>query len=97
MPTRRLERQEIQWSCSHNMCLSICISSTLSQFLRRAYNTGFAEVTGPYVNRGAGYGLEVPSVYIHKKAARDIEESSRQRTTQIFRIYRYSQSAQVQV
>ena len=39
------------------------ISSTVSQFLRRAYNTGFAEVTGPYVNRGAGYGLEVPCIY----------------------------------
>ncbi len=39
------------------------ISSTVSQFLRRAYNTGFAEVTGPYMNRGAGYGLEVPCTY----------------------------------
>ena len=39
------------------------ISSLLSQFLRRDCNKGFAEVTGPRVNRGAGYGLEIPCVY----------------------------------
>ena len=40
------------------------LSSTVSQFLRRHYNTAFAEVTGAYViNRGAGYGLEVPCDY----------------------------------
>ena len=39
------------------------ISSIVSQYLRRTSNTGFAEVTGPYVNRGAGYGLEVPCTY----------------------------------
>ena len=33
--------------------------SLISQFLQR----GFAEVTGPRVNRGAGYGLEIPCVY----------------------------------
>ena len=34
-----------------------------SQFLRRDFNKGFVEVTGPKINRGAGYGLEVPCVY----------------------------------
>ena len=39
------------------------ISSLISQFLRRDCNKGFAEVTGPRVNRRAGYGLEIPCVY----------------------------------
>ena len=39
------------------------ISSTVFQFLRRDCNQGFAEVTGNYVNRGAGYGLEIPCKY----------------------------------
>ena len=33
------------------------------QFLRRDVNKAFAEVTGEKVNRGAGYGLEIPCVY----------------------------------
>ena len=32
-------------------------------FLRQECNKGFAEVTGNRVNRGAGYGLEVPCIY----------------------------------
>ena len=36
------------------------ISGVISQFLRRDCNKGFAEVTGPRVNKGAGYGLEIP-------------------------------------
>ena len=39
------------------------ISSALSMFLRRDCNKGFAEVTGNCVNRGAGYGMEVPCIY----------------------------------
>lgn len=31
------------------------ISNTVSQFLRTDFNKAFAEVTVPYVNRGAGY------------------------------------------
>ena len=31
--------------------------------LRRDVNKAFAEVTGPKVNRGAGYGLEIPCIY----------------------------------
>ena len=36
------------------------IASVISQFLRRDCNKGFVQVTGNKVNRGAGYGLEVP-------------------------------------
>ena len=32
-------------------------------FLRRDTNSGFAKVTGEKINRGAGYGLEIPCVY----------------------------------
>lgn len=39
------------------------VSITVSHFLRRDYNKGFAEVTGHKVNRGAGYGLEIPCIY----------------------------------
>ena len=34
-----------------------------SAFLRRDVNKGLVEVTGPKINRGAGYGLEVPCLY----------------------------------
>ena len=39
------------------------ITPKVSAFLRRDVNKGFAEVTGDKVNRGAGYGLEVPYTY----------------------------------
>ena len=39
------------------------IAPLLSQFLRRDTNKAVAEVRGQMVNRGAGYGLEVPCVY----------------------------------
>ena len=52
------------------VCLAAasCKLETLSTtdptaFLRRDINKGFAEVTGDKVNRGAGYGLEVPCTY----------------------------------
>ena len=39
------------------------LARTVCQFLRGDYNSAFAEVTGNYLNRGAGYGLEVTCVY----------------------------------
>ena len=36
------------------------LSPRLFHFLRRDVNNAFAEVTGQKVNRGAGYGLEIP-------------------------------------
>lgn len=39
------------------------MSNIVSQFLRRDYNKAFTEVTGDKVNRGAGYGLEIPCIY----------------------------------
>ena len=39
------------------------IASTVSQFLRRDINKAFVEVTEERVNRGAGYGLEIPCIY----------------------------------
>ena len=39
------------------------LAPAVSHFLRRDMNKGFAEVTGGKVNRGAGYGLEVPCIY----------------------------------
>ena len=35
----------------------------LSAFLRKDVNKAFVQVTGDKINRGAGYGLEVPCVY----------------------------------
>ena len=37
------------------------LAPKVSAFLKRDVNKGFAEITG--MNRGAGYGLEVPCVY----------------------------------
>ena len=39
------------------------LASKLFQFLRRDINEAFVEVTGAKVNRGAGYGLEIPCIY----------------------------------
>ena len=39
------------------------LAPIVERFLRREVNKGFAEVTGNRVNRGAGYGLEIPCVY----------------------------------
>ena len=39
------------------------LKSILFHFLSRDGNNGFAEITGNKVNRGAGYGLEVPCIY----------------------------------
>ena len=36
---------------------------TFLMFLRREINKGFVEVTDGKVNRGAGYGLEMPCIY----------------------------------
>uniref|UniRef100_A0A1X7U9P8 HIRAN domain-containing protein n=1 Tax=Amphimedon queenslandica TaxID=400682 RepID=A0A1X7U9P8_AMPQE len=39
------------------------LAPTVSAFLSRPRNSGVAEVTGSKVNRGAGYGLEIPCTY----------------------------------
>ena len=39
------------------------LAPSISQFLRREINKAFAEVIGGKVNRGAGYGLEIPCIY----------------------------------
>ena len=39
------------------------LAPVVSLFLRRDVNKAFAGVTGDKVNRGAGYGLEIPCVY----------------------------------
>ena len=35
----------------------------VSNFVKRDTNKAFAKVTGDKVNRGAGYGLEIPCMY----------------------------------
>ena len=39
------------------------LAKSVSQFLSRSACKDFATATGSRVNRGAGYGLEVPVVY----------------------------------
>ena len=41
----------------------INLAPVFSYFLKRTLNKGTAEITGNKVNRGAGYGLEVPCIY----------------------------------
>jgi len=43
------------------------IAPTVSRFLNRSINKGTVEVTGARVNRGAGYGVEIPCKYRLKK------------------------------
>ena len=40
------------------------MSQYVSKFLKRMTNIGKTIVTGKRVNRGAGYGLEIPCSYI---------------------------------
>ena len=40
------------------------MSQYVSKFLKRGTNNGKAIITGKLVNRGAGYGLEIPCNYI---------------------------------
>ena len=35
----------------------------MSRFLKRDVNIVYAKVTGGKINRGAGYGLEIPCIY----------------------------------
>ena len=39
------------------------LAPIISAFLKRSCNKGLVEVTGNRVNRGAGYGLEIPCKY----------------------------------
>lgn len=39
------------------------LAPTLSNFLKRSVNKGTVEVTGQRVNRGGGYGVEIPCKY----------------------------------
>ena len=39
------------------------LAPSISLFLKRDINKAFAKVVGEKVNRGAGYGLEIPCVY----------------------------------
>ena len=43
--------------------ISFYLAPVASAFLRRGVNKGLVEVTGTKVNRGAGYGLEIPCKY----------------------------------
>ena len=38
------------------------LAPVFSHFLKRSFNKGTAEITGAKVNRGGGYGLEVPCI-----------------------------------
>ena len=39
------------------------LAPRMSQFLQRDVNKAFAEVAGEKINRGGGYGLEIPCIY----------------------------------
>ena len=39
------------------------LAPSISLFLKRDINKAFAKVVGEKVNRGAGYGLEIPCIY----------------------------------
>ena len=67
-----LKREPTNSHCVHELpyilkTRSLATSRTtapkMTAFLRRDVNKGFAEVAGDQVNRGAGYGLEVPCTY----------------------------------
>ena len=40
------------------------LAPIFTEFLKKGFNKGMVKVTGDMVNRGAGYGLEIPCVYM---------------------------------
>ena len=48
---------------SNELAVPLNLAPLVSAFLRRDVNKGLVEVTGPKINGGAGYGLEVPCTY----------------------------------
>ena len=52
-----LQEGQIVGHQSYNLAL------TIKLFLQRVVDKGFAAVTGPKVNTGAGYSLEIPVLY----------------------------------
>ena len=60
-PTR-----QVRCSCKEmwrNCWPSAVVAPVVSAFLSRPANKALVEVTGDRVNRGAGYGLEIPCKY----------------------------------
>ena len=62
------------------------VASIISNFLKRSFNKGTAEITGDKVNHGDGYGLEVPYTYtslwtesLHTERQKDDKEKTRMR------------------
>ena len=51
------EQDEIVGHISQRM------ATYVSRFFKRSTNAGTVKVTGKRVNRGAGYGLEIPCIY----------------------------------
>ena len=48
---------------SESICAPRVVAHTVSAFLSRSTNGRVAKVTGSKVNRGGGYGLEIPCKY----------------------------------
>jgi len=60
--------------CCTDSC-TIQLASSIPNFLKRETNKAFAKVLGDKVNRGAGYGLEIPySLYGPKPYAKKMKE-----------------------
>lgn len=51
------------------------LAPVFSHFLKRSFNKGTAEITGEKVNRGGGYGLEVPCIYRLYGPKTDVERA----------------------
>ena len=52
------------------------ISALVTFFIEKETCSGRAEITGKRVNRGGGYGLEIPCIYVFsgKKYVRKLEQ-----------------------
>ena len=57
------------------------LAPIVSSFLSRGFNKGMVEVTGERVNRGAGYGLEVPCKYKLYGPKRYVDRAQQEFTT----------------
>ena len=63
-PSNPKDRFAVAVCCEVVGHVPFSLAPTLSRFLQRECNSAAARIAGPRVNRGGGFGLEVPCVYV---------------------------------
>ena len=60
--TNPKDKNAVAVSNRRDYCRTYTTAPSMSRFPKRGVNMAFAKVTGGKINRGAGYGLEIPCI-----------------------------------